>query len=50
MSQLFGEPLVTENLRVHPIYQYFLVIGAIEDAYPSSFGKAAGGAPQKIMF
>src|SRR5664279_2706696 len=35
---------------MHPNDQYFLVIGTIEDADPSAFGKAAGRTPEKIMF
>ena len=50
VAQLFGKPLVAENLRMHSNHQHFLVIGTIEHADPPPFGKPAGRAPEKIMF
>jgi hypothetical protein len=35
---------------MHTNDQHFLVVGTIEDADPSAFRQAAGGAPKKIMF
>jgi len=35
---------------MHANDQHFFVIGTIEDADPSAFGKAARCAPEKIMF
>ena len=50
VAQLFRKTLDAENLRMHPNDQYFLVIGTIEYADPSAFGKPARRAPEKIMF
>jgi hypothetical protein len=50
VAQLLRETLIAENLRMHANDQYVLVIRAIEDAYAPAFGKAARGAPEKIMF
>jgi hypothetical protein len=49
VAQFFGQPLAAENLRMHSNDQHFLVIRAVEDADPSAFGKAARGAPEKIV-
>ena len=35
---------------MHPNHQYFFVIGTIENADLPAFGKAARGAPEKIVF
>ena len=35
---------------MHADDQHLLVIGTVEDADPAAFGKAASGAPKKIMF
>ena len=35
---------------MHANHQHFLVIGTIKDADAAAFGKAAGGAPEKIVF
>jgi hypothetical protein len=50
VAQLLGEPLAAEKFRVHSNDEHLLVVGTVEDADPSAFGKAASGAPEKIMF
>ena len=35
---------------MHPNDQHLLVVRTIKDADPPAFGKAAGRAPEKIMF
>ena len=34
---------------MHTNDQHFLVIGTVKDADPAAFGKAACGAPKKVM-
>src|ERR1019366_8489896 len=50
ITQLFGQSLAAQKFRMNANYQHFLVIGTIKDADPASFGKAACGAPEKVMF
>jgi len=50
VARLLGEPLAAKKLRVHSNNEHLFVIGTVEDADPAAFGKAASGAPEKIMF
>ena len=49
VAQFFRQILAAENLRMHANDQHFLVIRAVEDADPAALGKAARGAPEKIV-
>ncbi len=44
------KPLAAKNLRMHANDKHLLIVGTIEDADSSAFGKPARRAPEKIMF
>src|ERR1700722_3357507 len=50
VAQRFRKVLIPENLRMHSNDKYLLVVRTIKYSNPSTFGKAAGGAPEKIVF
>ena len=50
VTLFLGQSLAAQKFRVNTNHQHFLIIGTIKDADSAAFGKATGGAPEKIVF
>jgi len=49
VDEVIGQSVTVQDLWVHASDQHVFVVGAVEDADPSAFGQAAGGAPEEVV-